>query len=123
MALESGSTSRTLTTLVLSLRPAAQVVIQEGRFVIMSHQRAEQAISAHAMQLTSDLGDTASELAVVFNRLSSSLQLTQGDRATLQSICELAGSKLGKLQSSLTSAAQAQCNMLQDMQSQVGIGG
>lgn len=87
--------------------------------MIMSHQRAEQAIAAHAMQLTNDLGGTASELADVFSRLSSALQLTQGDRSTLQGICELAGSKLGKLQSSVTSAAQAQCRMLQDMQSQV----
>lgn len=72
------------------------------------------------MQLTNDLTDTASELADVFGRLQSSLQLTAGDRAAMKGICDLAGSKLGKLQASLVSAAQAQGGMLQDMQAQVG---
>jgi hypothetical protein len=99
--------------------PIAQATIQEGRFVILSHQRAEQAIAAHAMQLTNDLTDTATELADVFGRLQSSLQLTEGDRTALKGICDLAGSKLGKLQASLVSAAQAQGGMLQDMQAQV----
>jgi hypothetical protein len=99
--------------------PVAQVTIQEGRFVILSHQRAEQAIAAHAMQLTNDLTDTATELADVFGRLQSSLQLTEGDRTAMKGICDLAGSKLGKLQASLVSAAQAQGGMLLDMQAQV----
>lgn len=85
----------------------------------MSHQRAEQAIAAHAMQVTSDLSDTANELADVFSRLKASLQLSEGDKSALRSICELAGSKLGVLQDSLTSAAQAQGGMLQEMQDQV----
>jgi hypothetical protein len=61
-----------------------QATIQEGRFVILSHQRAEQAIAAHATQLTSDLGDAAAELADVFGRLGCALQLTDGDRTALK---------------------------------------
>lgn len=61
-----------------------QVTIQEGRFVILSHQRAEQAISAHATQLTTDLEDTAAELADVFSKLKTSLQVTSGDRTALK---------------------------------------
>lgn len=64
--------------------PLPQVTIQEGRFVILSHQRAEQAIAAHATQLTHELGGTAAELADVFARLRSLLQLSEGDRAALQ---------------------------------------
>lgn len=61
-----------------------QVTIQEGRFVILSHQRAEQAIAAHATQLTVDLGEAATELGDVFGRLSSALQVTHGDREALK---------------------------------------
>lgn len=52
--------------------------------MILSHQRAEQAIAAHATQLTGDLGDTAAELADVFGKLKSSLQVTSGDRDALK---------------------------------------
>jgi hypothetical protein len=38
---------------------------------------------------------------------------------SLQGICDLAGAKLGKLQSSLVAAARAQGGMLQDMRGQV----
>lgn len=61
-----------------------QVTIQEGRFVILSQQRAEQAIAAHAVQVTTDLGDTAAELADVFSKLKASLQVTSGDRDALK---------------------------------------
>lgn len=61
-----------------------QVTIQEGRFVILSHQRAEGAIAAHAVQLTTDLGDTATELADLFSKFKSSLQITSGDRDALK---------------------------------------
>ncbi len=64
-----------------------QVTIQEGRFVILSHQRAEGAIAAHAVQLTTDLGDTAAELVDVFGRLRNSLQVTFGDRDALKVGC------------------------------------
>ena len=60
------------------------MTIQEGRFVILSHQRSEQAIAAHAAQLTTDLEDTAAELGEVFGRLSSALQVTGGDREALK---------------------------------------
>jgi len=156
--------------------------------VILSHQRAEQAIAAHATQLTVDLGDAATELGDVFGRLSSALQVTHGDRealkvsqdtqsatwsgcaalswrqcifwhpstawpglaadgrslyhyicscgglcflvvtplwvcdvCVLQGICDMAGAKLGKLQTSLLAAARAQAGMLQDMRAQVSI--
>lgn len=52
--------------------------------MILSHQRAEQAIAAHATQLTTDLGETAAELGDVFGRLSSALQVTSGDRDALK---------------------------------------
>eukprot|EP00775_Hariotina_reticulata_P002385 gene2385-2689_t len=97
----------------------AQVTIQEGRFVILSHERAEQAIAAHAMQLTTDLGVTASELGDVFSRLSSSLQLQIGDREVLQDIRGQVADKLSKLQSSVAAAATAQGKMLLGMQTQV----
>lgn len=61
-----------------------QVTVQEGRFVILSQQRAEQAIAAHATQLTTDLVETSQELADVFSRLTSSLQITGADRDTLK---------------------------------------
>ena len=96
-----------------------QVTIQEGRFVILSHQRAEQAISAHAMQLTTDLGVTASELSDVFSRLTSTLQLQTEDREVLQNIRGQVADKLGKLQSSVAAAATAQGKMLLGMQAQV----
>jgi hypothetical protein len=38
----------------------------------------------------------------------------------LQGICDMAGAKLGKLQTSLVAAARAQAGMLHDMRSQVG---
>lgn len=37
----------------------------------------------------------------------------------LQGICDLAGTKLGKLQTSLVAAARAQGSMLQDMRAEV----
>jgi len=83
-----------------------QVTIQEGRFVILSHERAEQAVAAHAMQLTTDLGITASELGDV-SRLSSSLRLQNEDREVLQDIGGQVADKLGKLQSSVAAAATA----------------
>lgn len=73
-----------LTACLLRAMRVVQVTIQEGRFVILSHQRAEQAIAAHATQLTTELGDTAAELADVFGRLRSSLHVTSGDRDALK---------------------------------------
>jgi hypothetical protein len=73
-----------LLRLRLLLLACQQVTIQEGRFVILSQQRAEQAIAAHAVQVTTDLGDTAAELADVFNKLKTSLQVTSGDRDALK---------------------------------------
>jgi hypothetical protein len=40
----------------------------------------------------------------------------------LQGICDLAGTKLGKLQTSLVAAARAQGSMLQDMRAEVRAG-
>lgn len=50
----------------------------------MTYQRAEGALTGHATQLTNDLADTADELADVFNKLKSSLQVTGGDRDALK---------------------------------------
>jgi hypothetical protein len=52
--------------------------------VILSHQRAEQAVAQHAEKLTCDLGDTAAELADVFSKLKGSLQVTSSDRDALK---------------------------------------
>lgn len=43
------------------------------------------------------------------------------DVCVLQGICDMAGAKLGKLQTSLLASARAQAGMLQDMRAQVSI--
>lgn len=78
------SMQRLLPRVMRCLMCLLQVTIQEGRFVILSQQRAEQAIAAHAVQVTTELGSTAADLSDVFGRLSSALQVTGGDRDALK---------------------------------------
>ena len=54
-----------------------QVTIEEGRFVIMSHQRAERALSGHAEMLRQELSTAADHLTDVFSRLEAGLQVSR----------------------------------------------
>jgi hypothetical protein len=58
------------------LTTCLQVTIEEGRFVIMSHQRAERALNGHAEMLRQELSTAAQHLTDVFNRLEAGLQVS-----------------------------------------------
>mmetsp|Transcript_27007 Transcript_27007/g.59061 ORF Transcript_27007/g.59061 Transcript_27007/m.59061 type:complete len:1042 (+) Transcript_27007:153-3278(+) len=63
----------------------AHATIQERQFMILSHQRAEHALAAHANQLTSELAACASDIGALFRKLEEVAALQGADRSVMQS--------------------------------------
>ncbi|GBF97458.1 hypothetical protein Rsub_10381 [Raphidocelis subcapitata] len=91
---------------------AAEVAIQERQFIAVSHRRSEQAIAAHAQDVSRSLGEAAGELAEVFSRLRASLAVTGADRAALEGMAADGAARAEKLRAALDKAVAAQREQL-----------
>lgn len=82
--------------------------LQERQFIVLSHQRAEQALISHAEQVTASLAAATADLGQLFGAWEERLALQGGDRAALQTIQSEVAARLSAMGAKLTAALDAQ---------------
>jgi hypothetical protein len=97
-----------------------QVDLDQARFIILSHQRSEAALSAHAASLHAELSGAARQLSSVFETLQEALEVQGGDRRALGGVVAAAEAGLGRLKGALEGAVDGQGRLLAGMSAQVG---
>lgn len=58
----------------------AQITIQERQFMVLSHQRSEHALAAHAQRLTSELVTCVQDLGALYGKLGEAMEVMGQDR-------------------------------------------
>eukprot|EP00798_Chlamydomonas_sp_ICE-L_P027765 gene27765-7405_t len=96
------------------------IMAQERQFVILSHQRAEAALAAHAQNLTGELSSCASDMGALFNKLEELATLQGADREVMVQVKGLVSERLRQLDASLAGAVGNQQEALSAVGADLG---
>ncbi|KAK9804380.1 hypothetical protein WJX72_010110 [[Myrmecia] bisecta] len=112
---ELGSTQEELKSTYSALRKA-RLGMEERDFLIATHERSENALASHAVNLSSELGAASDDIKSLFDRLASTNEREAGNAGVVAELRCTAESRLQAMEEAVSAAVEEQKQRFGDVQ-------